>query len=64
MDKAAQREREALKPRDLKEARALLHDPEITVEAVAAQLKVSPFTLYHHLPGGRGAVVGATAEPA
>ena len=30
----------ALKPRDLKEARALLADPEITVEEVAARLKV------------------------
>jgi len=54
----------ALKPRDLKEARALLRDPEITVEEVAARLKVSPSTLYRHLPGGRGAVVGTTAEPA
>ena len=35
----------ALKARDLKEARALLRDPEITVEEVAARLKVSPSTL-------------------
>ena len=49
----------ALKPRDLKEARALLADPEITVEEVAARLKVSPSTLYRHLPGGRGAVAAA-----
>ncbi len=54
----------ALKPRDLKEARALLRDPEITVEEVAARLKVSPSTLYRHLPGGRGAVADTTAEPA
>ena len=54
----------ALKPRDLKEARALLRDPEITVQEVAARLKVSPSTLYRHLPGGRGAVVDMTAEPA
>lgn len=47
----------ALKARDFKEARALLRDPEITVEEVAARLKVSPSTLYRHLPGGRGAVV-------
>ena len=52
----------ALKARDLKEARALLADPEITVEQVAARLKVSPSTLYRHLPGGRGAVIGTTAE--
>ena len=49
----------ALKVRDLKEARALLADPEITVEQVAARLKVSASTLYRHLPGGRGAVQDA-----
>ena len=53
-----------LKARDLKEARALLRDPEITVEQVAARLKVSPSTLYRHLPGGRGAVVGPKAGSA
>jgi len=53
----------ALKAGDLKEARALLRDPEITVEEVAARLKVSASTLYRHLPGGRGAVVGMTGEP-
>ena len=50
-----------LKPRDLKEARALLADPEITVEQVAARLKVSASTLYRHLPGGRSAVQDAAA---
>ncbi len=54
----------ALKPCDLKEARALLRDPEITVEEVAARFKVSPSTLYRRLPGGRGAVADTTAEPA
>jgi DNA invertase Pin-like site-specific DNA recombinase len=53
----------ALKARDLKEARALLADPDITVEQVAARLKVSPSTLYRHLPGGRGAVADAAADP-
>lgn len=53
-----------LKARDLKEARALLRDPEITVEQVAARLKVSPSTLYRHLPGGRGAVAGPKSDPA
>ena len=52
----------ALKARDIKEARALLRDPEITVEEVAARLKVSPSTLYRHLPGGRSAVVEMTAK--
>ena len=52
----------ALKPRDLKEARALLTDPEITVEQVAARLKVSPSTLYRHLPGGRGAVAATATD--
>jgi DNA invertase Pin-like site-specific DNA recombinase len=52
----------ALKARDIKEARALLADPEITVEEVAAWLKVSPSTLYRHLPGGRSAVVETTAK--
>jgi len=56
----------SLKPRDLKEARALLSDPDITVEEVAARLKVSPSTLYRHLPGGRSAVTGTgtVADPA
>ncbi len=52
----------ALKARDLKETRELLRDPEITVEEVAARLKVSPSTLYRHLPGGRSAVVETTAK--
>jgi DNA invertase Pin-like site-specific DNA recombinase len=47
----------ALLPQDLTAARALLRDPEITVEEVARRLKVAPATLYRHLPGGRGAVV-------
>ena len=54
----------ALKPHDIKEARALLADPEITVEQVAARLKVSASTLYRHLPGGRSAVQDASAAAA
>jgi len=54
----------ALKPHDLKEARALLSDPEITVKKVAARLKVSPSTLHRHLPGGRSAVADTAADPA
>ena len=46
----------SLNAKDLAAAKALLSDPEITVEEVARRLKVSPATLYRHLPGGRGAV--------
>jgi DNA invertase Pin-like site-specific DNA recombinase len=45
-----------LKPRDLAAARALLRDPELTVEEVAGRLGVAPSTLYASLPGGRSAV--------
>jgi DNA invertase Pin-like site-specific DNA recombinase len=38
---------------DLTAARAMLRDPEITVEEVARRLGVGPATLYRHLPGGR-----------
>ena len=44
-------------PKDLAAAKALLADPAIRVEDVAARLKVSPATLYRHLPGGRSAVL-------
>ena len=43
----------ALSAADLAAAKALLRDPEITVDDVAKRLKVSPATLYRHLPGGR-----------
>jgi DNA invertase Pin-like site-specific DNA recombinase len=46
----------ALASQDLAEAKALLRDPEITVEQVAKRLGVAPSTLYRHLPGGRSAV--------
>ena len=44
----------ALSAKDISAAKALLSDPEITVNEVARRLKVSPSTLYRHLPGGRG----------
>ena len=47
----------ALSAKDISAAKALLSDPEITVNEVARRLKVSPSTLYRHLPGGR--VIGA-----
>ena len=37
-------------------AKALLRDPQITVEAAARQLEISPATLYRHIPGGRSAI--------
>ncbi len=42
-----------LGPKDLAAAKAMLADPAIRVEDVAARLKVSPATLYRHVPGGR-----------
>jgi DNA invertase Pin-like site-specific DNA recombinase len=46
----------ALSDKDLAAARALLADPNITVEDVAQRLQVAASTLYRHLPGGRGAI--------
>jgi len=39
--------------KELAAAKAMLADPEIRVEDVAARLNVSPATLYRYLPGGR-----------
>lgn len=44
----------ALTDRDIQAAKAMLADPNITVEEVAIRLKVAASTLYRHLPGGRG----------
>ncbi len=38
---------------DLKAAKAMLQDPSITVAEVARQLRVSPATLYRHMPAAR-----------
>jgi DNA invertase Pin-like site-specific DNA recombinase len=46
----------ALVAKDLAAAKAMLSDPEITMEDVAKRLKVAPSTLYRHMPGGRGAL--------
>jgi len=46
----------ALSEQDVQAAKALLRDPEITVEEVAERLNVAPSTLYRHLPGGRSTV--------
>ena len=46
----------ALSEQDIQAAKALLSDPDFTVEEVAERLKVAPSTLYRHLPGGRSSV--------
>lgn len=45
-----------LGPKDLAVAKMLLANPEISVEEVAARLKVSAATLYRYLPGGRSSL--------
>lgn len=50
----------ALAKADLAAARALLRDPNISVEEAARRVGVSPSTLYRHLPGGRGALTEET----
>ncbi len=49
----------ALGAKDLAAAKALLADPEITVEDVAKRLNIAPSTLYRHLPGGRSGLAKA-----
>jgi len=43
----------SLSEKDLKQARALLTDPEITVEDIARRFGVGPSTLYRYLPAAR-----------
>ena len=45
-----------LSENDVKAAKALLSDPEITVAEIAKRLGVSPATLYRHIPSARSAV--------
>jgi DNA invertase Pin-like site-specific DNA recombinase len=52
----------ALSSADLAAAKALLRDPAITMDEVATRLKVSPATLYRHLPGGRGGIIQGEAS--
>ena len=42
--------------KDIHAAKALLRDPQISVEDVARRMGVAPSTLYRHIPGGRNAV--------
>ena len=46
----------SLTGKDISAAKAMLADPDITVEEVAKRLHVAPSTLYRHMPGGRGAL--------
>ena len=46
----------SLDDEDLVAAKAMLRNPDITVEEVARRLNVAPSTLYRHLPGGRSAI--------
>jgi DNA invertase Pin-like site-specific DNA recombinase len=45
----------SLSDKDLKQARALLTDPQITVEDIARRFGVGPSTLYRYLPAARQA---------
>jgi len=46
----------AMKEKDITAAKAMLSDPNITVEQVAEHLGVAASTLYRHIPGGRSTV--------
>ena len=66
LDAARARGRKGGRPRvlsekNLKEARALLTDPDITVEDVAQRLGVGSSTLYRYLPAARQSVQEAAA---
>ncbi len=51
----------ALNAQDLTVARALLRDPDLTVEEAARRLRVAPSTLYRHFPGGRSGLAAHEA---
>ncbi len=46
----------SLTEKDIAAARAMLSNPDITVDEVARRLGVGPATLYRHLPGGRSGI--------
>jgi len=48
----------AMTDKDIAVAKAMLSDPNITVEQVAQRLGVAPSTLYRHIPGGRSCIEG------
>ena len=51
------RARPALSDDELSHARALLRDPDISVEQVDRRFRVAPSTPYRHLPGEGGAIL-------
>jgi len=50
----------SLTTKDLAMAKSMLRDPDIKLVDVAGNLGVSTATLYRHLPGGRGAILGCS----
>lgn len=50
----------SLTTKDLAMAKSMLRDPDIKLADVAGKLGVSTPTLYRHLPGGRGAILGCS----
>lgn len=50
-----------MSPKDVLAARAMLTDPSISVEEIAERLRISPATLYRHIPGGRSSLNDAHA---
>jgi len=52
----------ALNDKDKAAAIALFRDPDIPVKEVARRLGISVAALYHHFPGGRGALLDANTH--
>ncbi|HSH24251.1 MAG TPA: recombinase family protein [Massilibacterium sp.] len=52
----------ALDDKDRAAAIALFRNPDIPVKEVARRLGISVAALYHHFPGGRGAILSETSK--
>lgn len=55
--------RHPLSAKDLRAAKAMLKDSNITVAAAARRLNVAASTLYRHIPHARSASLEEAAEP-